>query len=86
MLPYVHAVCALLAVLSSRLLLMRRRIAAHRSSRSVIWALRKAMPTLGAVKFENKPANDVLRDRPRWIDPAHFFITPEIRFQNRSAQ
>jgi len=40
---------------------MRRRIAAHLCSRSVIWALRKAMPTLEAVKFGNKPANDVLR-------------------------
>jgi len=40
---------------------MRLRIAAHRCSRSAIWALRKAMPTLEAVKFENKPASDVLR-------------------------
>ena len=49
------------ACFSRRLQLMRRRIASHRCSRSVIWALRKAMPTLEAVKFGNKPANDVLR-------------------------
>jgi hypothetical protein len=62
MLPDAHAVWARVAgVLSRRLRLMRRRIAAHRSSRSVIWALRKAMPTLEAVKFGNKPANDILR-------------------------
>ena len=63
MLPDAHAGCARPAVLPGRSLLMRRRIAAHLCSRSVIWALRKAMPTLEAVKFENKPANDVLRPR-----------------------
>jgi len=42
---------------------MRRRIAAHLCSRSVIWALRKAMLTLEAVKFENKPASNVLQAR-----------------------
>ncbi len=42
---------------------MRLRIAAHRSSRSVIWALRKAMPTLEAVSFEYKLASNVLRAR-----------------------
>lgn len=64
MLPDAHAVWACLAgVLSRRLRLMRRRIAAHLCSRSVIWALRKAMPMLEAVKFENKPASDVLRAR-----------------------
>jgi len=63
MLPDAHAGCARPAVLPGRSLLMRRRIAAHLCSRSVIWALRKAMPTLEAVKFENKPASDVLRAR-----------------------
>ena len=63
MLPDAHAGCARLAVLPGRLLLMRRRIAAHRSSRSVIWALRKAMPTFEAVRFEYKLASNVLRAR-----------------------
>ena len=63
MLPDAHAGCARPAVPPSRSLLMRHRIAAHLCSRSVIWALRKAMPTLEAVKFENKPASDVLRAR-----------------------
>ena len=63
MLPEAHAGCARLAVLPGRLLLMRLRIAAHRSSRSVIWALRKAMPTLEAVSFEYKLASNVLRAR-----------------------
>ena len=61
MLPDAHAGCARPAVPPGRSLLMRHRIAAHLCSRSVIWALRKAMPTLEAVKLENKPANDVLR-------------------------
>jgi hypothetical protein len=63
MLPDDHTGCARIAVLPGRLLLMRRRIAAHRSSKSVIWALRKAMPTFAAVKFGNKPASDVLQAR-----------------------
>jgi hypothetical protein len=63
MLPDAHAGCARPAVLPGRSLLMRRRIAAHLCSRSVIWALRKAMPALEAVEFENKPASDVLRAR-----------------------
>jgi hypothetical protein len=63
MLPDAHAVCARPAVLPGRLLLMRLRIAAHLCSRSAIWALRKATPTLEAVKFGNKPTSDVLQAR-----------------------
>jgi len=62
MLPDAHAGCARLAVLPGRLV-MRLRIAAHLCSRSVIWALRKAKPTLEAVRFEYKLASNVLRAR-----------------------
>src|SRR5438874_11504205 len=62
MLPDAHAGCARLAVLPGRLV-MRLRIAAHLCSRSVIWALRKAKPTLDAVKCWDKPASHVLRAR-----------------------
>src|SRR2546423_13091051 len=63
MLPDAHAGCARPAVLPGRLLLMRLRIAARRCSRSAIWALRKATPTLEAVKFGNKPTSDLLQAR-----------------------
>src|SRR5207248_3512357 len=76
MLPDAHAGCARLAVLPGRLLLMRRRIAAHRCSRSLILALRKATPTLEALIFGTNRRATFLQACvfARIIDAVHFFI------------
>jgi hypothetical protein len=69
---------ARLAVLPGRLLLVPLRIAAHRSSRSVIWALRNAKPTLEALIFGGNRRATFLRAFVfgRIIDAAYFFTIP----------
>src|SRR5260370_29757279 len=71
-----HTGCARLAVFPGRLLLKRLHIAAHRCSRSAIWALRKATPTLEALIFGTNRRATFLRACvfAQIIDAAHFFI------------